>query len=311
MTQYDLNEDAINYALQEMHCVDLFDAYLEGFDELVNEVPSTPLIWWPRLDEYLGGLRPFEYTILCGSTGLGKTTFLANLSGQLVQQRVKHFVASVETGHKDFARRMISLFVNQDINRGIIYNKDELIDIKKRSDPVFKTSKKLAYLSLYNNRIPLQKLLNDLHLAHTVLGCEVAFLDNLNFFLEITSAQNAVIEMDRVTHELIMFAKNTPMHIVMVMHPRKTDGARVESEYDIKGSSTSVQEAQNVLLLNRMSEAWYKRHDISIRRKEINPSLFRELKIAKLRRRGVNVGKKVIFRCDDSSKYHEENENYS
>jgi len=128
-------------------------------------------------------------------------------------------------------------------------------------------------------------------------GVKVCFIDNLNFFMEVTSAQQSIVEMDRVIHELIMFCKRTPVHIVMVMHPKKTVDGRVESEFDIKGSSTSVQEAQNVILFNRPKEQL------------IDEGMAtwgdRELTIAKMRRRGAAVGAKIILRGIDGVHYKE------
>jgi twinkle protein len=151
-------------------------------------------------------------------------------------------------------------------------------------------------LGLYDNRIPLQTLLEELEIAHKQYGCQVAMLDNLNFFMEMTSEKNQIIEMDRTVHEVIMFCKRIDMHIIMVMHPKKTDHGRVDSEFDIKGSSTAVQEAHNIFLFNRPRDDDQHQYPVNN---------FRELKIAKLRRRGKHVGKRIMFRNTNSS-YAEE-----
>ena len=120
---------------------------------------------------------------------------------------------------------------------------------------------------------------------------------NLNFFMEVKRAQDSNIEMDRVIHELIILCKQIDIHIVMVQHPKKTDDGRVESEFDIKGSSAAVQEAHNVFLLNRP-----KSKDIA---DGIRETTDRELKIAKLRRRGKYVGKSILFSIM-GGKYYEQ-----
>ena len=128
-------------------------------------------------------------------------------------------------------------------------------------------------------------------------GSKIAIIDNLNFFLEVTSQQNAVIEMDRVIHELIIFCKQVPIHVIMVMHPKKTDGGRVESEFDIKGSSTAVQEAHNVLLWNRP-------HPDLIKMGRASEG-DRELKLAKMRRRGRYVHRRLIIKAKNGVQYYE------
>jgi hypothetical protein len=225
----------------------------------------------------------------------GKTTFLANLSAQMILGGHKHFVMSVETGHTDFVKRVLSVLSGKDINHGEAVPVDLLSRIMGDHLPMI--AKKYLELSLYDNRVSVDQLLHDLQYMHDVHGCKVAMIDNLNFFMEVTRASDQVIEMDRVIHELIIFCKQVDMHVIMVMHPKKTDGgSRITSEFDIKGSSTAVQEAHNVFLFNRpkpehVESGAMERFD-------------RELLIAKMRRRGQFVGRTLVFKCQ-GTKYSE------
>jgi hypothetical protein len=215
----------------------------------------------------------------------GKTSLLANWSAELLAGKVKHFVMSVETGHMDFLARVVSVMVNEDLNTGDPVPREKLLRIGVNNHE--KLFSEYIELSLYDNRVPLEHLLADLKWA-VENGCKIAFIDNLNFFMNITNEMNAVVEMDRVTHELIMFCKRNPIHIVLIMHPKKTvQGTRVLSEFDIKGSSTAVQEANNIFLFNRPDPK-----DI-----ESGESLYtdRELLIAKMRRRGKYVGRTLVY----------------
>lgn len=259
------------------------DILPELTEYLVKPTESVPLKRFKNFNDFFGGFRANEFSILCGSTGAGKTSLLANLSADLLEQKQKHFVMSVENGHIDFAARVLSVLSNEDLNTG------EPVDKMKVARKLMEFEQELMSeyldLSLFDNRVSLDELLKNLKDA-VDNDCKIAFIDNLNFFLEITSAQNQIIEMDRVTHELIMFCKRNPIHIVMVMHPRKTENTRVLSEFDIKGSSTAVQEANNIFLFNRPSK-----EDLENGIKET----YRELKIAKLRRRGKHSGVTVLF----------------
>lgn len=263
--------------------------------ELIKPPPSVGLTLWPMFTEITGGFRPREFSILCGSTGTGKTTLLANLSANLLIQQVPHYVASVETGHTDFVKRVLSALTQEDLNAGEAIDTKRVSEVYQRNAHLLESNNLI--LGLKDNRISCEELLRDLEHAHQEYGCKIALLDNLNFFLEVTSYQNERIEMDKVTHELIMFCKRIDMHVVMVMHPRKTDASsgnpRVESEFDIRGSALAVQEAHNVFLFNRPTNEdhinGYPRHEC------------RELKVAKLRRRGKYVGKRLMFRNINSS----------
>lgn len=266
------------------HMRTIRDIAAQAHTELLKPYPSTKVHLWPNFTKATGGLRAREFTILCGATGTGKTTFLANLSFQLLMQKEKHFVASVETGATDFVKRVMSAMLEEDINTGESLTFEQTCNIKKNWDHVLHDDKLM--LSLYDNRISCDQLISELQAAHDFHGCKVAMLDNLNFFMEVTAEKNQVIEMDRTVHDLIMFCKRTDIHLIMVMHPKKTMNGRVESEFDIKGSSTAVQEAHNVLLFNRTGDEDQSRYPMQS---------FRELKFAKLRRRGNHVGRRIMF----------------
>lgn len=271
------------------------DVYVGAIEEVVNPSIGIKLERWRQFSEIFGGFRPNEYTIVCGATGAGKTAWCSNVSSQLLVAKKRHFVLSVENGENDYFRRVISNIMGKDINRGervpehIFPKIEKVIDEHCADDNMF--------LSIHDNRIPVDQLIIELRYAAEALKCEIAFIDNLNFLLDVKRAQDSLVEMDRVTHELISFCKQTKLHIVMIMHPRKTDGGRVESEFDIKGSSTAVQEAHNILLLNRprqvdLESGAYLKTD-------------RELTFQKLRKRGFRQGERVWFSCEEGV-YHEE-----
>lgn len=279
------------------HASPVAEVFYGAQADMISPPQGTPLKRFPTLNRMIGGFRPKEFTILCGGTGTGKTTLCANLSADLLEQGVPHFVASVETGHHDYVRRMISALAGYDWNTGDRVNMDMLKLFNAEHGDKFRAPN--FWLSLYEDRTTVETLMADLAYMVKEHKTKLAIIDNLNFFLEITSAQNALIEMDRVIHELIIFCKQVPIHIVMIMHPKKSQGTstRVESEYDIKGSSTAVQEAHNVLLWNR-----------------VHPDLIesgtaadgdRELMIAKMRRNGKFVYRRLVMKHKQGVQYFE------
>lgn len=274
---------------------DLKETYFEAMAELPTPPPSVKFGRFQTMNLITGGLRPYEFTILCGATGTGKTTLCANISADLIEQKVPHFVASVETGHTDFVKRVMSAMFRHDLNTGDPVDVTKLKIFHEKHGEVFRNQK--IQLSLYDNRTTVESLMYDIAFMVEHHGVKVAIIDNLNFFLEITSAANAIVEMDRVIHELIIFCKNVPVHIIMVMHPKKTDGGRVESEFDIKGSSTAVQEAHNVFLWNRPHP------DLLEAGTAIEQE--RELMIAKMRRKGKYVRRRLLFGSFEGVSYTE------
>lgn len=259
--------------------------YLEALKELTTPFPSVCLEDWPTWNRMVGGFRPREFSILCGPTGSGKTTFLSAQSAQLLKQGVKHFVMSVETGHTDFMKRILSVLASEDLNTGEAVPADKLARLHAQNARFIESD--VIEFALYEDRLPVEQLIADLKHMVEVKGCKIAFIDNLNFFMEVTSSRDTIVEMDRVIHALIILCKQLDVHIVMVMHPKKTIEGRIETELDVKGSSTSVQEAQNVFLLNRAHPS--RIQDGSCTKFD------RELKIAKMRRRGQYAGTTIIF----------------
>ena len=276
--------------------VPLASLYREAIQEAHNPLPAEKIAGFPMLNQLFGGFRMQEYSILCGLTGLGKTACLANFTRGLMINQVPHAVFSVETGPKDYIRRVIGAFSGININQGDAIPAGILANIERKYGEVLNQPNN--YLALYEDRFSVKTLMSEIKHCIDSFGVKVVFIDNLNFFLEASSGDRMIETMDKVTHDLVIFSKSNPVHIVMVMHPRKVEEGRIESEFDIKGSSTAVQEAHNVLLFNPPHP--------DLISKEIARPYMRELKIQKCRRKGVSVGARVLFTSDgDGSRYQE------
>lgn len=268
-------------------------------DALHGFAKPPPSVWvkrLPLLSKMVGGFRPREFTILCGATGVGKTTFLANLSLGLLQEDVPQLVASVETGRLDFVKRICSALQAENWNDGQAVPMPNIKSFTQANSKFMKNAP--LYLSIYEDRVKHEQLLQDITRAIKERGVKFVMLDNLNFFMEVVVKDSQILEMDRVVHDFIIFCKQNDVHIMLVMHPRKTQTGRVESEFDIKGSSTASQEAHNIFLLNRPHKDLLDGpHDIS--------NLDRELTITKVRRGGQFIGKSLIFKCTNGVTYTE------
>lgn len=287
LTSYIKNDDP-------PHAEWFHEAYVRAAEELLLPCPSTPISDFSKLTRATGGLRPREFSILCGATGIGKTTLIANWSKSWLLQNVPHFVASVETGSTDFVKRVISCLVKKDWNTGDPVDEESFKTFHAKYFEVVR--RKLLSLSLYDSRFSVEQLMSDIAWMVKNRGCKIAVIDNLNFFLEIKKSSDQIMEMDRVVHELIIFCKRIDVHVIMVMHPRKTTG-RVDSEFDIKGSSTAVQEAHNIFLFNRAGD--------DLKQQDYASGYDRELKIAKMRRKGRIVGARLVLKTLDGVSYEE------
>lgn len=249
--------------------------------ELAFPVPGIDLFWWQRFNDVTGGLRAGELTLVCAPTGAGKTQFLANVACQMWIQNVPTFIAPVETGDQDFLIRMCSVMDGVDWNTGQAHSQDKVMRLSEKYARRFEESP--LYLASYDNRVSIEDMEAMLRFQVQANGVKVALLDNLNFFLKIERASDQNLVIDEAVRMIGNVAKQTKLHIMLVCHPKKTDGGRVVSEFDLKGSSSLVQEAANVLLWNRPpSEAAALDTD-------------REAVFKKMRRRGTAVNKAFWF----------------
>lgn len=269
--------------------------FRQAMEEMLFPFPSVKLNQWPLFTQMTEGFRSQEFTILCGATGVGKTTLLANWSAQFHLQGVPHFVASVETGSTDFIRRVMSALDYTNWNTGKQYSVENIEALNKKHGDMLRAPH--MWLSKYTNRVRVEDLIADIQHAMNFHKVKVAIVDNLNYIMEVTTAANAVLEQDRVLHELVVFCKENDVHLILVVHPRKSENSRVVSEFDIKGSSTAVQEAHNVFLFNRPSPDLVENGYAS--------TTDRELTIAKMRRLGEYVGAKLILSTANGVKYSE------
>lgn len=273
----------------------LGDLYLQTMQELAEPYPSIELANWKMMNDLTGGFRMREFTILCGSTGSGKTTLLSSWAKAFILSQTRCFIMSVETGATDFIKRTMSAFSGYDMNKGRPIDKDKLSIFHNQFGGIFGNDE--LFLSLYDSRVNPQTVIQDIIWHHKKKNCKIIFIDNLNFLLDVVSQDRSIEVMDKVVHELIMLAKRHDIHIIMVMHPKKTDHGRVESEFDIKGSSTACQEATNIFLFNRPSKS----HILSGK----YGTFMRQLYIAKLRRKGESVGKSIWLKYQPGSYYED------
>jgi archaellum biogenesis ATPase FlaH len=282
----------------ENNLIDLPTAFERAATRKTDDSLTVP--GWHRFNDASKGLRPHEFTILCGPTGVGKTTLLANLQLGFISANIPSFSAPVEVGSEDFVQKMASIISC----KPMIETQQHWDEVRKKYQAQF-FSNPMHVLTTYDTRVPHTQLMCDLLHSYETNGTKIALIDNLNFMMDSAGSRDQISAMDRVIHEWIVFVKRLPIHVIMVMHPRKTENGRVESENDIKGSSTSIQEAQNVILFNRLKDDEEAPYDDSIGAK-MDPHLCREIKIVKCRKNGRAVGKRIIYKIDAISEMYTE-----
>jgi twinkle protein len=260
-------------------------------EELRNPPEGIQLPYWPTFNVMTGGLRGGELTLVTSGTGTGKTTFLANIATQLNTKGVGSYIASVEIGPVAFLLAMLSVVAQKDFNTGDRYDEETISLVKKKWLPLLKAGR-IAFAP-YDDRIDPATLAAEIIEAHRKFGIKFAILDNLQFFSRIVEATHERSEQDRVIREFVRVVKQVPVHLMLIVHTRKTDNdnQRVESLSDLKGSKTLVDEAWNVFALNKAPSEEIHGGNASWSD--------REILILKMRRKGKNVGRSIHFKFNE------------
>ena len=279
--------------------VELPDAFSDLEDHLSKKESMFPLAGFPRLTEMLGGgLTTRGFTILTGPTGAGKSTLCSNLWFSLQASGKNVYMSPIEIGYVEQMKSLVSIISGRPRRE---LTPEMMPEIREKYYPTFFSNRGHVF-SKHESRVNHMDLLTELYHNFLTRNTDVAIIDNWNFMLEPAKGQDAISMNDTALHDCIVFTKKIPVHIIMVMHPRKTDGDDdyIKSIYDIKGSSTSIQESTNVLLFNRLETP---DEDTPM---NVEAKMCREIKCAKARFNGRAVGRKVFFEIDKNSEHYTE-----
>ena len=64
----------------------------KAFSEMLNPPRGIKFTIWENLSEIIGGFRMNEFSLLCGTTGTGKSDLIANISANLCLNQVHHLM---------------------------------------------------------------------------------------------------------------------------------------------------------------------------------------------------------------------------
>lgn len=197
---------------------------------------------WSNFDSCLGGIRPYELTVLSGETGSGKTTWAANLGYKLASGHHPALIASFEMKPLPILRKMIQM------ETGVHFTALPKQDL----DRVLKTISSLSiyFIDVYGE-IGLEELKSAIYYARRRYGIEFVVLDHLNFFLKY-SGDHERQAIDQAIRDIKSWTMELGIHILLIVHPTKlTDDNKVVRLNDLKGSSGLKQIPDNVLSIWR------------------------------------------------------------
>ena len=103
--------------LNEQHLVPLGSLTQNIYDRIVNfdQFAGVKCSSFHFLNKTLKGWRPGEFTLVTGATGSGKTTFLSQVSIDLLKQGIPSLWGSFEIKNEILATTMLQQFSKQEL----------------------------------------------------------------------------------------------------------------------------------------------------------------------------------------------------
>lgn len=211
------------------------------------------------LDKAIRGFILGEVTILSGSNGSGKSSWLnsvmlnviqrgfkvACFSGELTDYSVMKWLAQSAAG-KNYVYKLEGSDYSYEVNDAAY---DKIVDWLHEKFYLFNNN--------YGNNF--SQVLSDLEEV-VQKGAQLIVIDNL-MALQISNLSGDKNEKQKqFILEVVEFAKRNNVHIIVVCHPRKESGAQtLLRKESIAGSSDLSNAVQNVAIVHRCGEDFSKR----------------------------------------------------
>ncbi len=179
--------------------------------------------YFPTLTSILGGFRQGELTIFTGRTGVGKTTYLSQLSLDLaVNQGINTLWGSFEIPNV----RLVTTMLLQRAGFAMMSTKDmtaeQRQDLQANFDKKWKLMPRNMWFLSYYGAIDCDTVIAQIKDAINNHGIQHVILDNLQFMTSLNGKYSDVYaKQDYICHRLRMLATEANVHVSLVIHPRK------------------------------------------------------------------------------------------
>ena len=160
-----------------------FDAIKEHvINEILFPKPSVKSLFFPTLNKITKGHRLGEITLFTGSTGVGKTSFLSQLSLDYCLQGVPTLWGSFEIRHTILAKKMLAQFSQKALP-------DQQASLRVIANQFAKLP--MNFLDFFGS-VKVEDLLSTLHYSVQQQGIQHIIIDNLQFMMSETAVRGDV-----------------------------------------------------------------------------------------------------------------------
>lgn len=207
-----------------------------------------------RFSRILNGLRPGELTIFTGPTGCGKTTVLSQMSLDYASQGVRVLWGSFEIRNTRLAQIMLQQVLTKPL---VDPESGHLIPEHYQDASERLKLLPVSFMNLFGST-GLDTVLDTIEasLAPGHFQPHLVILDNLQFMLsgQSTNSLDKWELMDRAIASLRDLCNAYPIHLMLVVHPRKEMDDTPLGLASVSGTAKATQEADNVIILQKLGE---------------------------------------------------------
>lgn len=212
--------------------------------DLQNIDKSQGVKWkrFPILNKFLKGHRKGELTILTGSTGCGKTTFMSEYSLDLALQGVNTLWGSFEIRNTRLASTLLRQLAEKPLDENIT-------EFDYWAD---KFEKLPLYFMTFHGQQTIKVVMEAIEHAQYVHDINHVIIDNLQFMMGTSDDprhMDRYWKQDAIISSFRTFTTHKNCHVTLVIHPRKERDSEDLTTSSIFGSAKASQEADNVLII--------------------------------------------------------------
>lgn len=221
----------------------------------ISKIPHA-LTGIPNLDRRIGGLNMGELSVLTGRRGEGKSTLAGGwllealdqgypvcaYSGELPAWKFKYWTSLQAAGPGN-----ISMGIDKQSGRKI----PTVTELAQRQIDEWWRRRFFLYDIGNSSTHDAETILRLFNYAHNFYGCRMFLVDNImTARLKTSRDADYYRSQSNFVNELACFARRANVHVLLVAHPKKTDGKHLEND-DVGGIGDITNAADNVFSLER------------------------------------------------------------
>ncbi|XP_066250466.1 mitochondrial DNA helicase isoform X1 [Euwallacea similis] len=208
----------------------------------VDKVQGVKWKKFPTLNKIMLGHRRGELTVLTGSTGCGKTTFMSEYSLDLAMQGVNTLWGSFEIRNTRLARTMLQQMAGFPLAENL-----------DKFDQVADVFEKLPiYFMTFHGPQKIKDVMEAVEHAAYAHDIVHVIIDNIQFMMGMSEEpkhMDRFWKQDAIIAAFRTFATRRNCHVTLVIHPRKEREDEDLTISSIFGSAKASQESDNIIII--------------------------------------------------------------